>query len=572
MTGRIDQIVYRDPGLGSLSLLRREGIGPVAASMDQDALKTWDRTLFTHISTDSGYGYPSLCFLVVGNRSALLYRTTSANRSSTLAHVLTGDLQDLSAEMALGSWRWRWPGALDLRGPLSAELPPVDAAAFLNTAHGDWWTLVSTAREALGLNQLITGMLSRPGPEDLPTRKFAIITPEAEPGNLRVRLLAGLCSRLGGGFLTGGFSTHEPSYDDGQSYLPRFILASSRQVVESFAITRQEIDLCTEGRPAEEADRAADILTTAYQADPLGDNLARLLAGQDARRVEPQDVRWLQEAGFIPPASSRVTEPARLDESLPPESEREPERVIAQQFPLADSREWRSEAAQAVAADQELGRPFGELDESVRQITAPTVSPAAPVTAPGSAAPDQVRAAAGDLAAFSVLHLVRQVISAGVPGLVMVPEEIRNRIPWSGGREAVRDYLTRSPVDVLWVAEPADAGRYALEADIVDALVDAIYSGPSGISAGTGGGLANPQVAERLRALATMPDGVAPRGTVRRVPDSERVVAAPPGGPGSHMAAQARPPAETLRLGRLAAVVAIAVLVLMALLFAGGLS
>ena len=59
--GRIDQIIYLDNG--STHLLRHHGVGPVATSLDDRELASWDAVLRHRLPDDSAYPEPSLCYL-----------------------------------------------------------------------------------------------------------------------------------------------------------------------------------------------------------------------------------------------------------------------------------------------------------------------------------------------------------------------------------------------------------------------------------------------------------------------------------------------------------------------------
>jgi hypothetical protein len=524
---RIDQIVYQDPGRGRLNRLGRDGVGPIAASMDQGRLADWHSILMTHIFADPRYDHASICFLVAGRRSALLYRTTShRNRSSAFAHVLVGDRDLLSAETALGSWQWRWPGAIGPRAldeGLSPELPPVNPDGLIQEASAEWRRLLAVARETPGLNLLIADMLGKPGQVHLQDRKFAIIASEAERGDLRIRLLAGLLSLLGGGFLDAGFSTHETRYDDSQAGLPRLVFASSAQVTRGFPITRHVVDLCgpdgatTDRATTEHVTLAAQLLTSVYRGSEPAANLARLIAGQDVRGVSAEQAQWLRYCGFIPPLP-----PARPAE---PEPEPEPEAA---------------------------GAPMRPENAILGQATS-----------------DPILAAA-QAAEFSVLDLARRVTSADDQGMELIRTEILRRAWHLEARlrpdEAARAYLAQSSLDLEWVGDRPGNGPYQLKEEVVDALVDALFpewhAGPAGPLDGSAGQQLAASAAV-LRDLAAMPGGMAPRQLVRRA-DQDPSSRPPPPGP--------EPTPEMVRWGRIAAAVAVILLILIVLLFLGGMS
>src|SRR3984893_4288207 len=241
---QLDQVVYRHSGDERTLLDAPPGVGPVAASsLERDKLTRWDEWLSSQMAEPRDMS-PSRCYLVREGEAALIYRAADKNRNrpSQFAHMLIGRTNELTLQRALGSWPWRWQGAIRPDSPVRrGEIEKVNRSLFTESDRG-WHDLVNDENEPPGLYRLISFMLTdHPDvPSRVEDRKFAVIT--SEQGDLPVRMLSGLISKLRPEFLAGGFSTHEPKYADGMETLPRFVFAT-RVGYSSYQMSRMVLDL-----------------------------------------------------------------------------------------------------------------------------------------------------------------------------------------------------------------------------------------------------------------------------------------------------------------------------------------
>lgn len=105
----IDQIVYC---WSPHSLLGTRGVGPIASSLPDEDLKTWNQRLGKEIwaADDPPGGPPGLSYLRYDGDAAVVHKLPVADENgrpgSTFTHVLVGSGQALTASLALGLGGW----------------------------------------------------------------------------------------------------------------------------------------------------------------------------------------------------------------------------------------------------------------------------------------------------------------------------------------------------------------------------------------------------------------------------------------------------------------------------------
>lgn len=312
----IDQIIYQNvgqappggqkpyPKASSRNLLGQEGVGPVASSLDNKDgnkdLRGWNDKLHT-LAQGEGHPYSSLCYLTSHERTVLIYRAIDkSGRRSSFAHVLIGSPEVLTPRRALGSWRWTWPDARKPGAAIEPELPRIQASDFIRSADAGWKGLLGEdAGEPPGLWLLMDQLF---GPHkitpDLGNHKFAIIVDESGDYYLPVLLLSRTISNLGSSaFLRdGGFSLHEPKYDESQYRLPRFVFATKPQVQPMHRRGRIVIRLDGAATGADEAVKSRVLSNIQKYKDISGQGQAKQEGAGPAR--DEQQARALAREGL----------------------------------------------------------------------------------------------------------------------------------------------------------------------------------------------------------------------------------------------------------------------------------
>lgn len=321
--GRIDQIVY---GHAAYSDYRDRGF--IASSVDHPILSNLDSLLRPFVATGDGYEHPSLCYFVHDELAFLIYRVMGRSfpRPAPFSHVLVGNREMLSAELALALWQWRWPGARPRGGGVGERLEPIDAVDLIRTASTKWPELEYRAltRHRPEMISLIAQLF--PGP-DLARSNF--VATESPDNELPVLLLAGLVSLFGSEFLSSGFSTHE-HIEKAFRYPLGIIFVDPPAHPVPFAFAAHVIDIRQPSQvSAEDAYWAVEGIARAYSRWPF--------TGERTVVVLERVARWLREPGFVPPVPA-VGAPPRPDDadaqpSLAESSSQDAERSVTETPP-----------------------------------------------------------------------------------------------------------------------------------------------------------------------------------------------------------------------------------------------
>jgi hypothetical protein len=250
----LDQIIYQKAGqdqpssgsspvTSSRTLLNKEGVGPIATSLDHEKLVSWDKSLETAAQSE-GHPYSSLCYLTSYERNALLYRAVdTSGRNSSFAHVLIGSRDVLTPERALGSWLWTWPGAMKPGDRIESDmLRRVKADDFTEAASEGWDALRNEDKEIPGFTALMDDLFGPREVADLGGKKFVIII-DGSDSYFPVRVLSRIILSLDPSVIDSGFSIHQPQYDDSIPELPRFVFATKPQVQPLSKVSRTQIKL-----------------------------------------------------------------------------------------------------------------------------------------------------------------------------------------------------------------------------------------------------------------------------------------------------------------------------------------
>lgn len=321
--GRLDQIVYRDTGHPLLPELA-PGVGPAASSFeDEEELRHWHGKLKGRVT--GGHPYPSLCYLVIGDSAALMYRDTDQkHRDSPFAHVLIGRRACLPAWQAPRLHAWEWHGAIKPADRVPGKLPPVSENPFpVNNVRYGLDTLKLSDTRSQGVNKLIIDVFREEGATSPPLgdKRFAIFTDESP--KLAIGLLIEMMHALGDEtFIRDGFSTHENKYNDGEEGLPRFVFVT-RKDQGSYAITRTVIDL-----------RGIDGQPGVRNMDLAADRIAqyRLALGESADKASQQNTAPLNQE-WPAPAEEEDTSPPDQGDMAPSD-----QGATEEQDPDADAR------------------------------------------------------------------------------------------------------------------------------------------------------------------------------------------------------------------------------------------
>jgi serine/threonine protein kinase len=169
LEGRIDQIIFCSPVQGGHHLLQGQGMGPVASSLDGEALKSWSRTLYGgkvighHEASVSHSENPPPRLVTVrlgaGHSCGAVLRIIPTRNSEgllgQLVHALIGpaSLVDATFGLCMSGWAG-WLGAQQL-AEVGSELSPLNRQALLKQLKTD-----ERAFRSAGYRQKLTAMLT----------------------------------------------------------------------------------------------------------------------------------------------------------------------------------------------------------------------------------------------------------------------------------------------------------------------------------------------------------------------------------------------------------------------------
>jgi hypothetical protein len=314
-SARADMTVYR---WSERSLLGRGDVGPVATSLEREALLRWNSRI-EHLvwaaQEDPADTGPGFVYLRYGHEAALLRkipaRDPHGRSGSTLTHVLTGPAEGIDLDLALAACRSDWddwlpPKArqhalLDDRGPRDPEaelLPrvPLDRVRGLLLHREHLLDDLDTARLDLPeelLTRLAEALMEHPGAP-------LTVVGSPVPGEVVVHALAELLGRVLDGDWT--FATREES--DAARELPQFVFVR-HDATAGLKGTRRRIDATAPDGPGGPLRSHAALLVGLHRRRGRA-ALARLRPPHPLTSAE-QVQHWVEQHSIAPGLLSDIT-------------------------------------------------------------------------------------------------------------------------------------------------------------------------------------------------------------------------------------------------------------------------